>query len=463
MRKYLIPLAVALLCSTGLRAQYLTQSADGQGAVLLPINGLGVSFDIGKSELAVGINNYKRALDSSNRKFSNNYLVGLNLAVKNSDGLGNLFTTGEIIPGGNFLGFLGYSIHNYGKILEGFKNSDLSKIARYEQEKIEAMKAPFIKKLKAHIEVALLEIEEDSVRNNVSNDFATALQKAADTRGMVRALLQYPRKDEIKLKDCMATLKKLVNAELISYREELDRASYTRQLDTAFRNYACAHQVFRLTPFLFGGIQARNFSLFTGTNFSNFSNSFKDTLYRGGTFGFGFNLQYGGWWLGATYSYLDGDNFVNLSSKQYTIRTADTSGNQSMIAEKSKTAYSGKYAKVETNQLNIDLLREFIFNDSSRLLANAYYRGSLCSRDTAFIKNYSNIGIGLYFMGKKAKFLGGLYIELPDINNNLEKAKPEATRSIRPPLKKLTFGVVTKFSINSILGMDNRPRTPDPK
>ncbi|MBK9719495.1 MAG: hypothetical protein IPO85_18660 [Saprospiraceae bacterium] len=158
---------------------------------------------------------------------------------------------------------------------------------------------------------------------------------------------------------------------------------------------------------------------------------------------------------------MDGDNFSNLSSKEYTLRTTDTSRNQSLISEKKITAYSGKYSKVESNQLNLDLLKEFKLGDTSRLITNLYYRGSLFSRDTVYLRNISNIGLGIYFLGKKSKFLGGLYVELPDINNNIEKSMPESERNIRPPLKKLTFGIVTKFSISSILGFVNRPRRPD--
>ncbi|MEO8769964.1 MAG: hypothetical protein ABI402_07760 [Ferruginibacter sp.] len=158
---------------------------------------------------------------------------------------------------------------------------------------------------------------------------------------------------------------------------------------------------------------------------------------------------------------MDGDNFINLKSKEYTIRTTDISSNQSLVSEKKITGYGGKYSKVETNQLNIDIVADYRLSDSSRILVNPYLRSSLFSRDTAFLKNYTNVGLGLYFVGKKSKFLGGLYLELPDINNNIEKAKPASEIDIRPPLKKLTFGIVTKFSISSLLSWANRPAKPD--
>ena len=107
------------------------------------------------------------------------------------------------------------------------------------------------------------------------------------------------------------------------------------------------------------------------------------------------------------------------------------------------------------------MVGDFKLSDTSRILASLYLRSSLFSRDTAYLKNYTNIGTGLYFINKKGKFLGGLYVELPDINNNVEKAKPQDEINIRPPFKKLTFGIVIKFNISSIFDWSNRPAKPD--
>ena len=114
------------------------------------------------------------------------------------------------------------------------------------------------------------------------------------------------------------------------------------------------------------------------------------------------------------------------------------------------------------NELNVDLIIDFkLKGDTSRILVNPYLRASLFSRDTAYIKNYTNLGLGLYFLGRKRKFIGGLYVELPDINNNAEKAKPEDEIHIQPPFKKLSFGIVTKFNISSFFNFTNRAAKPD--
>ena len=243
--------------------------------------------------------------------------------------------------------------------------------------------------------------------------------------------------------------------------DNLSKIDDNEAVNDASKEFMKNHFVKRFTAFIFGGIEARNFSWYRGLNPSSLPKSFIDTLYRGEQFGIGLNGQIGNWWLGITYAYVDGDNFSDLSGMEYTLRTTDTSRNQTLISEKKITGYSGNYAKVWNNQLNIDLLKEFKLGDTSRLITNLYYRGALFSRDTSYLKNISSMGFGMYFLGKKSKFLGGLYVELPDINNNIEKSKPESERSIRLPYKKLTFGVVTKFSLSSILGFKDRPGTSD--
>ena len=104
-------------------AQVVTQSADGKGSLILPLNGVSIGFDIGKTEIAVGANNYSKALDTNNNKAFRNWFFGGNLSVKNSSGIGNLFQSGDIVPAGNFLGFIGFNVNNNEKILDAWNKS----------------------------------------------------------------------------------------------------------------------------------------------------------------------------------------------------------------------------------------------------------------------------------------------------------------------------------------------------
>ena len=117
--KRLILLLCPLLIGAGSQGQMLTQSSDGQSAIPIPLNGLGVSFDIGKIDATVGVNNYGRVLNSKTYKFKDNFLMGANLSVKTANGLGQLFSSGDIVPEGNLLAYSGYSFSNMAAIAHG--------------------------------------------------------------------------------------------------------------------------------------------------------------------------------------------------------------------------------------------------------------------------------------------------------------------------------------------------------
>src|SRR5690349_10050226 len=120
MRKHNYIAFVLFIMPLYARAQFLTQSADGKSSIPLPISGFGLGFDLGKSELTAGLNNYKKAMNSSDKKFKNNYLLGMMLSVKNSEGTGHLFSSGDIVPHGNLLGFAGFSFNNNKRLIEKY-------------------------------------------------------------------------------------------------------------------------------------------------------------------------------------------------------------------------------------------------------------------------------------------------------------------------------------------------------
>ncbi|HMI79318.1 MAG TPA: hypothetical protein VK484_11025 [Ferruginibacter sp.] len=459
MKKILIML-LAVIYSANTQAQFLTQSAEGKSSIPLPLNGIGVGIDIGKTEVAFGLNNYARVLNDSSK-----FLIGLNLSAKNSDGLANLFSGGDIVPQGDFLGFVGFSCSNNNRILTKYKKDTF--YTKY-QANIKAKQILFDtlkEKVIRDLDSAAAFVKNDvCIKNRVVPDLTKKIRSVKE----IADLDSYINNYKIVGLECDSLVRfkaKLIELYTIVRKEYATAYNAIVAVDEAsisdFKKFIKRQVPLRITGFLQGGFSARSFTRFISLSMPDLSNSFQDTLFKGGLFGVGVNLQIRNFWVGVTYSFVAGDNFAALKSKEYTLRTADTSGNQVLVREKKITAYSGKYAKVNSNELNIDLVGDFKLSDTSRLLASFYLRSSLASRDTAYLKNYTNIGAGLYFIGKKGKFLGGLYVELPDVNNNFEKAKPANEINIRSPYKKLTFGIVTKFNISSIFAWANRPTKPD--
>ena len=172
---------------------------------------------------------------------------------------------------------------------------------------------------------------------------------------------------------------------------------------------------------------------------------------RGGKIGVGVNFRWRNLWIGATYSYVEGNNFNGLTQKEYKWDRTSEGNGQTLVEEKTISAYSGKFNEIDYNELVGDIVYNVNLGDSgkSHLLISPYIKGQLFSRDTSLLSNKTNIGVGLYFFKNNSKFLGGLYIELPDVNNNAEKRKPEADQNLRPAHKRLSFGITGRINLGS--------------
>jgi hypothetical protein len=209
----------------------------------------------------------------------------------------------------------------------------------------------------------------------------------------------------------------------------------------------------RLTLFAFGGINAIGFKRFTGIDSTDLSKSITDVGERGGQFGLGINYQWRNIWLGFTFSRSESNNFTLLKKKEYTLQNTVTIAPNTLIEETKITAYSGEYGKVDLSNVNVDIVARIRLDKEYKnyLLWNPYLRASVASSNTLLLPNKTNVGMGAYFLPNNSKFLGGIYLELPDLNNNVEKMKEAAEQNLRPPFKRLSFGIVTKFSLSTIM------------
>ncbi|MET0637351.1 MAG: hypothetical protein ABWZ25_15075 [Chitinophagaceae bacterium] len=449
-------LVICLTCiTTAVSGQFMTQSADGKGSIPLPLSkDAALSVDIGKTDVVLGLNNYQRVYDSLKPVG----FYGVNLSGKNREGLADLFSSGDIVPEGNLLLIGGFSVTNNTKISNRYQ--EYLAIANAIGDSLnQLLLTPCNDSIFPLIDNRSILISNPAKRSATN----LALKEKIKDQTLTNAL---PLIDSFgtgdpdlkTFMDSVRTDARLVETRFNNRYSEMR----TRQLNAFNLANATAKKTFwpwRLTLFGMGGIQAREFKRFLGVSPTNLSDSFQDTIFRGGNAGLGLNLQVRDYWLGVTYSYVKTDNFSTLSSKKYTLHRSDTVGSQILIQDKELTAFPGKYSRVEVNELNIDLVIDLRLNkksDSARLLLNPYLRATLFSRDTSFLRNSTDLGMGFYFLGKKRKFIGGFYVELSDVNNNQEKAKPADEMNIRPPFRKLSFGIVTKFNLTSIFNFANR-------
>jgi hypothetical protein len=443
MKKIFITVLVMTLITKTGSSQGVTQSAEGTSTVVL--EGSAISLDPGKTDLTFGWNNLNNTIVTKN----SGLLIGTNIKVKNAEGIGNLFSKGELVPQGSGTFYIGgYCSNALNKMDDAYKSE--------RKELLDIAVKLFKDSLDSEInDIALGFINDLTKRNAAVDAVKKEYKNTSDDEKLFFAIRFSPndldtetRLFRTKLKERMIELKK--NVEIPYRKVSKERSLQLAKINLSRKGY------YKFTYYIFGGIDALDFKRFKGIDSSNLQNSFEDVYFRGGHFGVGVNIEYWRFRIGLTYSYVSTHNFSSLTATEYTLQTSTTISGQTLQSKDVVTAYSGgKYdGDLEKNDFNLDIIYSCKLDKKgeNHILINPYIRASLFSRDTSLLIDKTNVGVGGYFFKDSGKFLGGLYIELPDVNNNIEKKKPVDKQNLRPPLKRLSFGINVKFSLKAIFG-----------
>lgn len=436
MQKILILLFIYTFYLQDGEAQGITKTAKGEGTVLF--KGNSIALDIGETEASFGFNNLQQSLGKDKK-----LIWGANVKAKNESGIAGLFSRGNFVPASTLNLFAGYSISN--GLPKGVNASYKKAITRYENYIVEA-DVSFTARIKSTLQT---EVSDETL-----GELRYELFKKLEASRTQEAFINYvaglkPEREPEKaaVKSLVEKLKKILE----NFKAELN--TYERAISSIEVKLDTSSVYWQAMFFGFGGISASEFKYFKGIDTLVLSNSFTDQYFRGGHFGVGANFQYGRFMIGATYNYRKTNNFTLLSDKDYTLRLANTVNNQTLIQEKKITGYSGAYGEVEINEFAFDFLwREKLDPEAkNNLLINPYVKGQMFSRNKELLPNSTNIGVGFYYFQNTGKFLGGVYLEMPDIKQNYERAKPLTEQSLRRPFERLSFGLVGRISIGSFL------------
>lgn len=144
------------------------------------------------------------------------------------------------------------------------------------------------------------------------------------------------------------------------------------------------------------------------------------------------------------------NNTELLQSTKYNLATSFTRGDQTAKTTEDIEAYKeAEYGEFTFRSIYIDLMRYIpLWKDSAVIAMNVYYRHRNSSNET-FYPTYSDIGITTAFFKSTGKFAGGIYLELPDINEKIASRDP--LYETRPWSKRMNFGVYAKLSFTSFL------------
>jgi hypothetical protein len=439
-------LLVLIFFSKDILAQGLTGSASGSSAILLGGNNL--NFNLSDPTVNISLNNLQNAIGRQNH-----HIFGVSATGKNEDKIADLFSKGNLTNSANLNGFFGWSWSN--GLTIGQEDIVKSRL-KEEEEIVRKHLRIFLDTLKNDIALKSLWIDVnhkdniEKLHNNLIKEIKGEQNK--DTLVEIINNSQIP----INYKTTILSLLKIASdnwTKEISEDPSLKDLNY-KQKEIIQKYLSKPYKQFKI--FGFGGIHAMDFKRFVGWDSMVLSNSFSDNYFRGGNFGFGLNYQCKNWIFGGTYRYIETSNFSLLSKKEYSLRNVQSLNNQTVIEEKKITAYSGEYDAFRMNELHIDVIYNLGL-DTSRgyyVLINPYIRSQVFSGNKDLMPNNSNIGTGFYFFNSKRNFLGGFYAQLTDVNNSFESIKPEADQNFRPPLKRITFGLVMAYSFNTII--DNR-------
>jgi hypothetical protein len=443
--KFLLAL-LPFACSSSF-SQGLTQSASGKSTILF--KGTSAGIDLGSAQLNFGVNNLYRPVVSNAAK--NNYTVfGANLSVANGDGIGSLFSGGDIVPSGKLNGFLGYSWSN--TVLPDYV-AQMKKIGQLQQTKELEYYTQFQKEALQDIAQALQQaVAKKLITTDESVIYFAAWKKDIQANAPFLFLKAFSNENiNSSFKSERDSLKgKFIK---ILADQEKDKEGFDSMLNDLYKFKNKTNTYWKITAFGFGGIEAASFNHFSKVDSANLAASFTKENYRGGNIGVGINWQLPLFKIGLTYAYRSRDNFSLLDKTSYTLQQQVSLNGQTLTQENKLSGYSGAYGQVEVNELNADIILNIALDSimKNNLLLNPYIRSTLFSRNKALLPNTTDIGVGFYFFQKVSKFLGGLYVEFPDIDNNIAKLNPIGQQDLRSGWKRLSFGIVTKISLTSII------------
>lgn len=394
--KKAIYIVLAVCCSVHVSAQSLTESKEGSNSILM--NGSAITLKI--TEPALKLDFQKNKLFKNDR--NNGYLFGVSAEGKNGSGIANIFNEGNLVPSGRITGLAGLT----------FSNNVVAVPQQLREE---------------------LKVKEQR------------LNKRWDELKQIREGLPKDSKEAAEISQKMDTL---VKRELLPLLEE------GRKADQAYSKVG----FYKVSLFGYGGISAKSFRRFTGFESSNLLKSFKNENFRGSFYGLGVNHQYRNWLFGIAMERRHDDNQAYLSEQVYNWERTTTAGNQTINESKEIKAYAGAYATVSYFSFNADIVANISLDhiksvDQPRnyMLINPYVHAKTGSSDKDLLPNTTDAGLGIYVFNDKSKLLGGIFVELPDVGDKIEKSKAVTDRNIRPALQKLSFGIVTRFNLQSFI------------
>lgn len=475
MKKYLKKISLLIVCiaiffeSLG---QGLTQDASGKSSIIYP--GANIGLNIQQSTIDFNYARFSKEInpDATGRGI---WIYGLNLKGKNNESIGSLFSDGNFTPSTSGKFVFGYTFKEgyRSKVERKYNTESLQSLLKIEREKtkridtktqdfrkellkdfsdkidtlirenidpndpIKTSLDPTISIFSEVIKKHLMNEVESVLKENLTEDIDKSIEKKFIGRSYKKELIIFCKQKIIP---------KISEFSEIENKLEKDRDRTTGQID----EYRRTHKLNRVTVFGSIGVNTTGFKYFEKLDTLNLRKSFKDTTYIGPEIKIGINYQLGGKWLfGLTLGRVRGSSFDFLDKVEYTSRKTTSFSSQQLISEKNITAYTPDkvtYQYIGQTNLEFDIVHFSKIEKKGILALNPYFRGSW-SDNIKIIPSVSKVGLAGYFFKTDGIFLGGVYLELNDLNDNISTFN---SAPLTKSYERLSFGIVGKLAVASI-------------
>ena len=409
-----------------IQAQVVNQDAEGKSTIVFPGGVIGI--EPGETALTFNFMNIQDVLKDKG------FLWGITARAENKSGIGKLFESGKVVPGGSLLVTFAY----YGSS-ESYMDA-----ARWEALKEKE------KKIRTEKEQLLEQISKDKFSQQF-NKSLTGIPECdrkklcelreqywTDTDVLEQKLIELKNQSaNPKLKTAVVSIIEQVKQFLsLLENKEAELVEITKQRTDEEREGWYERWVL----FTRIGANAGKFKLYNPSDSSDLKDHFMDINYNGFSFQIGVNMQLGGGLLlGFAAAFQEANNLESMTKQEFTLNTTQTSENQKLVEEEKITAYSGDFQEFDRIDIDSDIVG-FVKVGKSVMTPYGYFRWRIPLGARNSISNTMNIGFGANFFTNKGKHLGGLFLELPDITNQLEDD--------RNLLNRLTIGITLKISFS---------------
>jgi hypothetical protein len=432
MNKVLLTLLLLVSTTACCFAQMVAEDASGQSSVIFKASS--VDFNFSDAQLSANWNNFRKlSIEVPQR-----WIWGLSASAKNKDGTGGIFKGTKIVPDSKLSGFIGI-------------RSVTDKSSFQIQEEIYAL---YQRKDYKHFQSNLRYkpavtdiIRSSNITQQDKKDISSQLTLSGDFTkdiNVVDKLISAGKLDKPTLEAIKDTLqaRETTNSVLLPiYADVTKRAKKLNDELTTYQNHTKTKV---WTWYLHGGLNANTLDLYNPLATGTLESRFDTVKFRGGFVDLGANYDVGGrWTLGASVGYEHFNNIDSLTSTDYSLKTSTTSGNEQLSSSKNYTAYPGPYIVYDRANIKTDILYWAKISKDYRLVWNVLYTRWVFPIMDGRINRVVNSGTALNFYKASGKFAGGVYLQSNDTFDTTHSGDPFTSR--------LAFGIVAKFSFDSIV------------